>query len=81
MWWWLYIVHYFNRIFNLIFLAIVLIKGHKVDFLCLKKRFWFYWECLLISCEFQLIPVKLLFFYVFIIIRQGSPFGVITELN
>ena len=27
---------YFNSIFNLMF-AIILIKGHKVDFLCLKK--------------------------------------------
>ena len=39
--------------FNLIYLsAITLIKGHKVDFLCLMKRVWFYCECLLISCVF-----------------------------
>ena len=42
------------------FFAIMLIKGHNVDFLCLKKRISFYWECLLISCLFQLILVKLL---------------------
>ena len=44
---------HFNSIFNLIYLsAIILIKGHKVDFLCLMKRVWFYYECLLISCVF-----------------------------
>ena len=32
------------------FFAIILIKGHKGNFLCLKKRVWFCWECLLISC-------------------------------
>ena len=49
-------------------------KGHKVDFLCLKKRVWFYWECLLISCVFQLILVKLLIVFLCF-------YGVITELD
>ena len=31
-------VDYFNRIFNLNPFAIILIKGHKVDFLFLKNR-------------------------------------------
>ena len=64
---------YFNRIFNLTFFAVILIKGHKVDYLCLKKRAWFYWECLLISCVFQLILVKLLivFFYAVIVCKCG----------
>ena len=37
--------------------AIILIKGHKVDFLCLKKCA--YCENQFISCVFQLILVKL----------------------
>ena len=32
---WLAFFDYFNRIFNLI-------EGHKVEYLCLKKRVWFY---------------------------------------
>ena len=57
-------------------LAIILIKGHKVDFLFLKMRVWFYCENQLISNGFELILVKLLivFLCVFIIIRQVSPF-------
>ena len=51
------------------FFAIMLIKGHKVDFLCLKKGVSFYWECLLISCVFQLILVKLLI--VFFLVQLG----------
>ena len=39
---------------------IILIKGHKVDFLCLKKCVWFYYENQFISRVFQLILVKLL---------------------
>ena len=47
-------IYRIKKVFNLMFFAIILIKGHKVEFLCLKKRVWFYWECLLISCVFQL---------------------------
>ena len=67
---WLAFFDYLNRIFNL-----MLIKGHKVDFLCLKK-------CLvlllaIISRVFQLILVKLLFccVCVLIIIRHDAPLG------
>ena len=42
---------------EVLFFAII-IKGHKVDLLCLKKRVCFYWKCL-ISCVFQLILVEL----------------------
>ena len=43
-----------KNISSKLFLAII-IKGHKVDLLCLKKCVCFYWECLLISCVLQLI--------------------------
>ena len=38
-------------------------------FLVSKKGVWFYWECLLISCVFQLILVKLLI--VFFVLLWG----------
>ena len=68
---WLTFFDYLNRIFNL-----MLIKGHKVDFLCPKK-------CLvlllaIISRVFQLILAKLLILLcvcVLIIIRQDAPLG------
>ena len=59
------------------FFAVILIKDHKVDFLCLKKRVWFYWECLLISCVFQFILVKLLIVFCVCVCF----YAVITELN
>ena len=37
-------IYRMKKVFNLMFFAIIFIKGHKVEFLCLKKRVWFYWE-------------------------------------
>ena len=58
--------------------AIILIKGQKVDFLCLKKRVWFYWECLLISCAFQLHDPRSVINRFFVCVCS---YAVITELN
>ena len=60
--------------------AVILIKGHKVDFLYVKKCA--YCENQFISCVFQLILVKLLivlFCFVFTIIRQGFPLGLLLQ--
>ena len=41
--------HYFNhRVFYTY--SLQLLKSHKVDFLCLKKRVWFYREHLIVAC-------------------------------
>ena len=68
------VVYSFTILIEYLISAIILIKGRKVDFLCLKKRVWFYWECFLISCVFQLTLVKLLIVFFCL-------YGVMTELN